>query len=431
MPRISGWGNYPSIDTNLELFDTIEQAKSIVLEAPEIVYQGNLRSYGDSALNERALNTRNFSYVFDFDKKSGILHATSGLLIGDILSFVVEYGWFLAVVPGTKLVSIGGAIAADVHGKNHHIDGGFSNFVVSFNLMLPNGEIINCSKHDNEDLFYATCGGMGLTGLILDVVIQLVPIDSAYLQRKTIVTKGLEETFQVMEDLRGTRFLVSWIDTSAEPKKIGRAKITSAEFINDSNYNVPRNRAFSIPSYLPGFCMASQTIRAMNACYFALPIAREKVIDFDRFFFPLDAIGNWNKVYGRKGFIQYQFVVPKKHSEIAIKRILEKLRELKLYSFLSVLKNTGKCNKGWLSFPMEGMSLALDFQYSDDLLPKLELLDEIVIGYGGRLYLAKDCRMSQSTFKAGYRHYEKFKNFRIDRGMKARIESKQSIRLGL
>ncbi|MGE4396666.1 MAG: FAD-dependent oxidoreductase [Sulfurimonas sp.] len=423
------WGMFPKIITKKFSLRSTEALKSYIEETDEFIPYGNGRSYGDSALNENILHVKPYNNFLAFDEEKGLLTCQAGVLLSEILDSVVKKGWFLKVTPGTKLITVGGAIASDVHGKNHHVEGCFSECVEEFTIMLPSGETKVCKKGD--ELFYATCGGMGLTGVILSATISLKKINSKNIKQTTIKTKNLQETFEAFEKYQDMPYSVAWIDCLAKDDELGKCLLMVGDFADDGDLDYRSKKKLSIPFNFPSFALNNLSVKAFNWLYYAKAkngISKQKV-DIDTFFYPLDAIGNWNRIYGKGGFTQYQFILPKEHSYEGLKEILTKISDSGKGSFLAVLKLYGKANENYLSFPLEGYSLALDFKIEDGLFELLEALDEVVVKYGGRIYLTKDVRVSRETFEKGYEKIDKFREFRKENNMDTKLNSLQSKRV--
>ncbi|MBV5327751.1 MAG: FAD-binding oxidoreductase [Chlorobium sp.] len=429
--KLTAWGQHPVIDTKIILPNAV-LAQNLVLESVIIPF-GNGRSYGDSALAPHIVPMLSSDRFLNFDEESGLLTCESGVLLADIIEIFVPRGWFLKVTPGTKLITVGGAIASDVHGKNHHVEGCFSECVKEFTLMLADGSIIRCSREENQELFLATCGGMGLTGIILETSFSLKRINSKHIDQITIKTGNLEETFAAFEEYKHHPYSVAWIDCLAEKADIGRCLLMVGDFTNDGNLDYRVKKNVSIPFEFPGFALNNLTVRAFNWLYYGK--VRERVshnqVDIDSFFYPLDAIDHWNRIYGKGGFTQYQFILPKQESLIGLKEILSQISASGKGSFLAVLKLYGPANGNYMSFPMEGYSLALDFKIEPGLFELLDKLDEIVAHYGGRIYLTKDVRVSKKIFEQGYPLLDKFREVRSRYSLNKRFHSLQSQRLGI
>lgn len=429
--RLNSWGMYPLIKNKNFIFQTKEELKNKLEENNTFIPFGNGRSYGDSALNENIIYCKPYNYFLDFDENTGLLHCQSGVMLSEIIDTFVARGWFLKVTPGTKLITIGGAIASDIHGKNHHVEGCFSSCVEEFTLMLPSGEIRTCKKGD--ELFFATCGGMGLTGIILEAKIYLKRINSKYINQTTIKTKNLKETFEAFEKYSYLPYSVAWIDCLARDENIGKCLLMVGDFADDGKLDFKEKKKKNIPFNFPSFTLNNLSVKAFNWLYYKkAPMGESKQkVDIDTFFYPLDAINNWNRIYGKGGFTQYQFILPKEISFEGLREILTEISNSGKGSFLAVLKLYGKANENYLSFPIEGYSLALDFKIEKGLFELLEKLDQIVLKYSGRIYLTKDVRVSKETFEKGYPNIEKFRNLRKEYGMDKKFQSLQSKRVGI
>ncbi len=425
------WGMYPRIKNQKFTLRDTKTLTNYMEQTAEFIPFGNGRSYGDSAINENILYCKKYDNFLDFDEENGILTCQAGVLLSEILDSFVPRGWFLKVTPGTKLITLGGAIASDVHGKNHHVEGCFSECVEEFTIMLPNKEITTCKKGD--ELFLATCGGMGLTGVILRAKISLKRINSQFIKQTTIKTKNLKETFEAFENNKESSYSVAWIDCLAKDDEIGKCLLMLGEFADDGDLDYKSKKKLSIPFNFPSFALNTLSVKAFNWLYYAKApdgVSKQRV-GIDSFFYPLDAIDNWNRIYGKNGFTQYQFILPKENSFEGLREILTKISNSGKGSFLAVLKLYGEKNENYLSFPIEGYSLALDFKIEDGLFELLNELDEIVVRYGGRIYLTKDVRVSRDTFEKGYPEIDKFRKFRKENNMDTKLNSLQSKRLGI
>ncbi len=433
MKNLISWGMYPKIENSVFNFSTKESLKNIIDKKDNLIAYGNGRSYGDSAIGENIIDVRPKDYFIGFDKELGILDIEAGVLLSEILELFVPRGWFLKVTPGTKLITIGGAIASDIHGKNHHVEGCFSECVVEFNIMLANGEVVNCSKTKEPELFKATCGGMGLTGVILDAKIELKKINSQYIDQTTIKTKNLKETFEAFEEYSYLPYSVAWIDCLAKGDDIGKCLLMAGDFRDDGDLKYKKGIQLSIPFTFPSFALNNWTVRAFNWLYYGKSSAgvSKQRVGIDTFFYPLDAIGHWNRIYGKGGFTQYQLIFPKESSYEGLEEVLTAISNSGKGSFLAVLKLYGKANENYISFPIEGYSLALDFKLEKGLFELLDELDKIVVKYKGRIYLTKDVRVSKEIFEQGYPLIEEFRKFRRDNNMEQKFQSLQSKRVGI
>jgi len=381
---------------------------------------GNGRSYGDSCLNVEGtvVDSRSLNRFIDFNEETGILKCEAGITFSDILSVIVPKNWFLPVTPGTKFVTLGGAIANDVHGKNHHADGTFGKHVVRFELMRSNGEKLICSADENEDFYNATIGGLGLTGFINWAEIQLLKIESPFIKVETTAFHGMDEFYKLSESAnKEHRYSVAWIDCASAGKNFARGLFMAGDH---TSYDKPAKAVqaepkLSVPVNFPKMALNRYSVKAFNTLYFnknSLMSSGTSYQHYDSYFYPLDGLGDWNRIYGKDGFYQYQFVVP--FSEKAImEKIINKIVESGLGSFLAVLKEFGEvASPGMLSFPRPGICLALDFANRGKVTLKLaEELDKLVMEAGGAVYPAKDIRMSTEAFQSYFPKLEEFKPF--------------------
>jgi len=368
---------------------------------------GNGRSYGDSCLNDGGLlfDVRGLDRLISFDVEHGVICCEAGVMLADILDLVVPAGWFLPVTPGTKFVTVGGAIANDVHGKNHHCAGSFGCHVRQFELLRSDGSRRRCSRSENPDWFAATIGGLGLTGVILWAEIQLHRVANAAMDIETIRFADLGGFFRLTgESDAAFSYTVAWVDCASRGKSLGRGVFTRANHAShDTSSAWAPGSAFGIPVELPGAVVTDTVVRAFNAWYYRRPQQRFRRVHFDSFLYPLDRVRNWNRIYGRRGFFQYQCVVGSSDGRDAVAELLSRIAAAGGSSFLAVLKVFGTIpSPGLLSFPRPGITLALDFpNRGSGTMRLLDRLDEIVRSSGGAVYPAKDARMSADSF----RHY--------------------------
>lgn len=431
---LSGWGNHLRHDCDVYRPEAVLELEEVVRSgsSANLISRGQGRSYGDAALNEGEgviLHGR-LDRILGFDRETGILHCEAGVTLSEVIDLFLPLGFFPAITPGTKNISLGGAIAADVHGKNHHRDGTISTQVLDFRLLTGRDEILNCSRSENADVFWATLGGMGLTGCILDLRLTLRRVESAYLHGDTLRTRSLEETLdQVLEHDRDYEYAVAWIDCVVGGGSVGRSVLLRArpapvseltEDLKAAPFEVRRPFGWNVPFGLPGFLLNSASMRLVNQTYYAKHRTSSRLIDCYRYFYPLDSVSNWNRVYGRRGVLQYQLVLPLQTCREGIVAVMAKVAASGLASFVAVLKSTGPANPGPLSFPLEGVSLAMDFpNRGERLLRLLRELDEIVLRYEGRTYLAKDSTLDPETFREMYPRYAEFLE------VKARVDPEQ------
>ena len=440
MSHISNWGNTPTINASLIPFHQLAQLNEVIHHTKTVIPRGMGRCYGDSALCDTILSTTDFNQIISFDASTGVLICQSGITFDAILNTVVPAGWFLPVTPGTKFVSIGGAVAANVHGKNHHVHGSLSQHLQYIDVLTSDGTIIRCSPNEQPDLFYMTCGGMGLTGIIVEVAITLIPISSSYIRQKTMRANNLDTIMDYFESHHHWTYSVAWIDCLAKGSSLGRSVLMLGEHAtcDELSHRQSKNllqlsskRKKSIPFFLPNWALNSWTVRLFNMAYFhASPQSdATKIIDYDTFFYPLDHIHHWNKCYGKRGFTQYQCVFPLHASKDGLTQLLHKISDSGQGSFLAVLKRFGTESLPGLSFPMEGYTLALDFPMTPKTCQLMNELDTIVEHYNGRLYLAKDSRMSASFFKSTYKNVNAFISHKKNIDTRHQFQSMQSCRL--
>ncbi len=413
-PRVSreklyGWGRTaPSVADVLE--PTAEEVTGLLRTSTHVLSRGLGRSYGDAAQLAGGLVLRNSAMtVMDEIAPDGSVWVDAGVTIDDVIRVGLPLGWFVPVTPGTRQVSIGGAIAADVHGKNHHVDGSFGHHVRSLVLATPTGTI-TCGPTERAELFWATVGGMGLTGVVLRAQIQLLAVTSDKVVVDTTRFANLEAVMHEMQtgDHR-YRYSVAWVDCMTTGSAMGRAILTRGDHAEGTGErHSPRDAKIGVPFSAPSGLLNSLSIRAFNELWFRMApkqrLGEEQSIG--AFFHPLDGVRDWNRLYGRRGFVQYQFAVPDSASETVVEAI-KLLAESRVPSFLAVLKRFGAGTPGPLSFPMPGWTLALDLPVGPAALPGvLDQLDTLVLAAGGRVYLAKDARLDPATFRAMYPRFE-------------------------
>ncbi len=438
--QIANWGNYPVIESNEEFFAFPEQLQELLSRDEAFIPRGNGRCYGDASLANTTISTLKFDKILSFDKTAGVFECQSGLMLDQILEVIVPNGWFLPVTPGTKFITIGGAVASDVHGKNHHIDGSFSNHILEMDIVLVSKQTITCSPEFNSDLFEATCGGMGLTGIISRVKFQLKKIETSFIRQKQVKAGNLEELIKLFDEYRGYTYSVAWIDCLKKGPYFGRSILMLGEHagLNDLNekqrgdpLQLPKKKQINFPFNLPSWVLNVFTVKAFNFLFYSKNLKKEinNLIGYEPFFYPLDVILHWNRGYGKKGFVQYQFVLPLE-AKNGLVEILNRISHKGLGSFLAVLKVFGK-QESIISFPREGYTLALDFPVKDGLLEFLDELDQIVLQYGGRLYMSKDARMKPEILQHGYPDLKKFKDIVRKYNPDGKIHSIQSDRLFL
>jgi len=416
---IQGWGRNISAEVNILEPKNESLLKEIILnsERESLIVRGLGRSYGDSAQLDKknVVSLKNFN-SFNLDLKNNLITAQAGVTFDELLKYIVPRGFFLPVSPGTRFVTVGGAIASDVHGKNHHVDGSFGRNIKSILLLDGKGKLhilkpYNSINQNEDEKFWSTVGGMGLTGVIVEATFKLLPISSSFIEVDTKRFNDLDQLMSAMiEADKKYRYSVAWVDSLHQNFRgvltcgdhLDSKKLKNNSRRNPLSYDIkPLAEA---PNFFPGGLLNRFSVRAFNETWFRKsPKLREgELQNIGEFFYPLDGIQNWNRIYGPKGFIQYQFVVPNNASHL-IKQTLDTLRRFSVPSFLTVLKRFGSANPSYLSFPIPGWTLAIDMPANiENLNMELDKLDEIIVNHGGRIYLAKDSRQSSQIFKKSY-----------------------------
>lgn len=413
LERLS-WGRYPR--QSAAAVEPMAWRHQALPAGASLLPRGQGRSYGDSCLNAGGtlIDTAPLDHVIAFDRDSGVLRCEAGMTLAHILELAVPAGWFLPVTPGTRFVTIGGAIANDVHGKNHHAAGTFGRHVQRFELLRSDGARLECSAQSHAELFAATIGGLGLTGLVTWAQVQLRPIRSARLEVETLAFSGIDE-FLALSHESAARFehTVAWVDATARAVHLGRGLFMRANHVDEPDGTLSgRARAsrFAVPCDMPAAVLGRPAVAAFNMLH--LRAARRGIarVPYERFFYPLDGVRDWNRVYGRRGFLQHQGVVPMADAAAVVKAMLREISSSAAASFLSVLKVFGdRPSPGMLSFPRPGVTLALDFPMRGAAtLELLDRLDRIVVEAGGAIYPAKDARMAPHTFARSFPRADEF-----------------------
>ena len=411
------WGHYPIVEQKVHKqtsrIDPLPGNNNVT----NLPY-GQGRSYGDCCLNDHGqiISTEYLDHFIHFDTEKGTLKCESGVTLAQILELIVPHNWFLPVTPGTRFVTVGGAIANDVHGKNHHLAGTFGCHVTRFELIRSDNSRLICSETEHSELYQATIGGLGLTGLISWAEIQLKPVNSAYIEQQSIKYSNLDEFLQLSADSdKDWEYTVSWLDCFSS--KANRAKgiffrARHGEKSNEISHKKQSNLVF--PVYAPSFTLNRFTIKAFNALYYAKQIKKIKTnrVYYEPFFYPLDGIRDWNKLYGKQGFFQFQCVIPV-NNVAALNEILARISNSGQGSFLSVLKLFGAISSpGMLSFPREGITLALDFANKGNRTIKLlNDLETIVANANGAIYPAKDALMHAQNYQQFYPDWNAFSSY--------------------
>lgn len=417
------WGHYPNAPQTGHAChwrsELAAQLDSIVREQGSTLPFGNGRSYGDSCLaaSSHVVQMRSLDRFIQADWENGVLLAEAGVTLAEILAIAIPQGWFLSVTPGTQFATLGGAIANDVHGKNHHLRGTFGNHVLRFGLLRHGQEALTCSSSENPALFAATIGGLGLTGVIEWAEIRLMPIRSSQIDSTVVRFGGLSEFFALSTELdHQHEYSVAWIDCLAKGSNTGRGVFIVGDHARYGQQEVDQSPKLRVPLTPPLSLINNLSLRAFNEVYWRVhPASRTRLrSSYEPFFYPLDRILHWNRIYGNQGFQQYQCVIPDAVAEVAMRELLGAIAESGQGSFLAVLKRCGDiASPGLLSFPLPGTSLALDFPQKADLDRALfPHLDAIVREAGGRLYPAKDAHMSGNDFRLAYPAWEQLESLR-------------------
>jgi decaprenylphospho-beta-D-ribofuranose 2-oxidase len=438
--RLSGFGNWPCIDAPLYYFRGVEELAQLLKRHPNLIARGNGRAYGDAALNSHAtISTLRHDRLIAFDQITGELTCESGVMLRDIIEVFLPRGWFPRVTPGTKMVTVGGMIAADVHGKNHHSVGSFCNHVTNLRVMGNDGVPFSCSRDESPDLFAATCGGMGLTGVIVDATFRLGRLETTWMRRETRRARNLAEVMEEFEQSRDWHYSLAWIDCLSTGEAQGRSLLYLGEHaavdelplgVRATPLTVPARRPLRLPFFFPSATVNRWTARAFNEAYYRLQRPATTIVDYENFFYPLDSVRDWNRIYGRAGFTQYQCVLPRASSKDGLSQLLSRIAGSGCGAWLATLKLFGR-QEGLMSFPMEGYSLAVDLSVNPSTLSLLANLDAIVADRGGRLYLAKDARSSPDLLRKGYPGLDRFQSIRAEYGAEASFSSLLSRRLDL
>lgn len=429
---ISGWGRYPRRDSEVLLPRTVADCRRALLGGA-VTPRGLGRSYGDSSIGPRVLSTTALDRFVDFDTATGLVTCEAGVSLSTVVEVAVPRGWFLPVTPGTRWVTIGGAIASDVHGKNHHVAGSFSDHVVRMRVLTASGEVVETSRSTHPDLFHATCGGMGLTGLVLEATVRMIPVRSRNIVEVISKAPRLDAALDLFDERRDATYSVGWIDLAAQGAHLGRSLVMDGEHAEDGDLSMPRRSVLGMPFDAPSGMLNRFTIRAFNALYYARvrrPVTQH-VVDHEPFFYPLDRISDWNRFYGRQGLLQWQCLIPEAAGRATLREVVRLIAGSGLASPLAVVKAFGPGNDNHLSFPAQGYTLAVDLKVAPQAFALCDRLDDLVISAGGRLYLTKDSRMSPESFRRSYPRVDEFEEVRRRWGAAGFFSSDQSRRLGL
>jgi decaprenylphospho-beta-D-ribofuranose 2-oxidase len=434
---LTGWGRTSHSRSDVAFPSDAEELQLAVAASADrsLIARGAGRSYGDVALNEHGsiVCCSRMQRICSFDPVSGEVVAEAGVTFGDLLDAFLGQGWIPPVTPGTQFATLGGAVANDIHGKNHDADGSLCDHVKWIDLVLPDGTLTRASATQNPDLFRATCGGIGLTGIICRICIQMARTSGEGVVLREQRARNLEEYFELLETARTScRYSVGWIDAVAAGRAMGRGVLETASHA-EGHIATPPRRALRIPPIIPNGVVNRYTVRAFNELYFRRVPARgrQRTVDFRRFFYPLDALIDWNNLYGNRGFMQFQCVIPDVAAQAGVTTILSRIVKSGNASFLAVIKTMGSAGSGFLSFPMPGLTLALDFPVRPGLQSLLDSLHDILLEHGGRVYLAKDAALRPAQFLRMYPLAGRLQAVRSRVDPRHRMGSDMTRRLGL
>jgi decaprenylphospho-beta-D-ribofuranose 2-oxidase len=433
---LGGWGRASSSRCSVLRPSSEEQVLDALALSAEtgrsVIARGAGRSYGDAAQNEGGyvLDMTGYDRVLEIDRERLLVRAQAGATVAQLMARLAAHGLTLPVVPGTRHVTLAGAIASDIHGKNHHRDGAFARHVSAIKLCVPGGETLELTPESDGEIFYATLGGMGLTGVVLEATLRVEELASPWVAADLDRTDGLEQTLELLSGPEHHRYSVAWLDLLARGSRMGRAIVSRADPL-PAGAHTPRPRgrrgagsvypgalskpaAIDVPRAFPSALLRPASVRAFNMFRWGAAFRRERgrPLALAPYFFPLDVLGEWNRLYGPAGFVQYQFVIPTGR-EGSLERCFELIRQRRLPVYLAVFKRFGAALGGPLSFPIEGWTLAIDIPAdAPGVMAALEQLDEVVAGCGGRVYLTKDIRLRPDILRSIYPQLDRFQALR-------------------
>ncbi|MCC7526106.1 MAG: FAD-binding oxidoreductase [Chitinophagaceae bacterium] len=437
---LAGWGNYPTATSYVTDPENAQEIMNLIAKEP-VIARGLGRSYGDQAIhsNKQVCLCTRMHHFISWEETSGILECESGTSLDEIITTFAPRGWMPMICPGTKYVTIGGAIANDIHGKAHHTDGSFINSVISFTILIANGTVVTASREENPDLFYANFGGLGLLGFILTAKIRLRKVETTYFRQQSVRVNNLKAMLDALEQYKHYNYSVAWIDPLAKGSQLGSGVLTVGEAatldalpvtLRKEPLKIHQPSKLNVPFFLPDFALNNFTVRALNAVIGFVQNSPKTFVHYEKFFFPLDMINNWNRGYGKRGFIQYQFVIPEENGEAHLRHIMKMIASSGCTPFLNVFKKMG-AGQDYLSFPFSGYTLAIDFPITPGLKAFTQKLDEAVLQANGRIYLGKDAMLDKSTFRRMYPQYERWLSVKAKYDPYNRFTSDLSTRLGL
>lgn len=431
------WGRHPVVSGETYRARVRSDIDGMARQSAPSIAQGNRRSYGDACLYDRVLSMRGLDRIIDFDPESGVIEVEAGLTIGQLVRHVLPTGWFPWVTPGTMHATIGGCVAADVHGKNHHRDGSFGRHVESLDLVLAGGETVRCSREHRPELLWATVGGMGLTGFIAAVRVRLRAVAGAVIERRSRRVADLDDCCDLLEGEAGAAtYAVAWLDALARGARLGRGVVTTGEHAaapaapGNAFAATSANESSALLSLVPSAVLNRASVKLFNAACYHRP-RRDQLVPIETFFYPLDAIGEWNRLYGKRGFVQYQIMVPFDGGRAVVREVIERVERGTAGPFLAVIKTLGPEGEGILSFPAAGWTLCLDIPMDRRVPGVIAALDRVVADAGGRVYLAKDALLDGARFRSMYSRVGDFLQIKRQVDPDCRLRSAQSDRLGI
>jgi decaprenylphospho-beta-D-ribofuranose 2-oxidase len=440
--ELSGWGLYPRSNATLSEPETIGGVKAALFDSG-VIARGLGRSYGDPAMNagRTVVGMTRLDRVLSFDAATGVVRCEAGVSLSQLIDAFAPRGWFPLITPGTRHVTVGGCIANDVHGKAHHAQGSFLESVTSLRLMLASGEVVEASRTSNPELFLGCFGGMGLLGIVVEATLQLRRVTTTWFRQRAFAANSLEALLEVMAEQDAVfPYSVANIDPLATGKHLGRGVLTAGD--HASLEELPRKltaqalrsggaHLIDVPVELPAFTINPLTLRALHAVIKQVLVRGAPFVHADQFFYPLDALGHWNRGYGPRGFTQYQFVIPKADGAKTLKRLLVAITEAGSLPALNVLKRLGPGNAAPLSFPIDGYTLAIDFPIRDGTRALTQQLDAMVLDAGGRIYLGKDAFLEPASFERMYPRHGAWRALKASVDPRGVFQSDLSRRIGL
>ena len=442
--QLSGWGRGSSEAVQCIRPERISQAQNAGTKSSNIIARGLGRSFGDAALNldHDVLCTERLNRLLSFDRPNGLLECEAGVSLHEIITFALPKGYFLPVTPSTPHISVGGAIAADVYGCNHLRDGSFSNFVDRIELMCANGRTMICTRERNEDLFWATVGGLGLTGIILRVQLRLLPVETAYLDANYTKISDVDQLFIHLEKCQSNcHYTMAWIDSLAGAKNLGRSLVIQGdharyEQLNGKARKRPlrprRRRDLYVPDIWPNWTLNKWSVALLNKMYYWRHLHHARIVKYQRFFYPFAHMQHWNRLYGPRGFLRYQCLIPWEHAATGVQHMFEFIQQKHIPCYWAMLRLCrDDAENGLLSFSKSGISLTLDLPHTDDLIPILHQLNDALINWQGRLSLASDAFMRPSDLQVMYPKLADFKEIKSHIDPQNVFQSSLARRLGI